>query len=101
MDDSMRPTGPTEEDKNFIADTGSSSQDMQDLVDGYQAMMDKYNEAVVAAGGFTWMLARGPTPNIFNVSTEQCINELTSWCVLMRTRSTCALVQMPTLSITR
>jgi hypothetical protein len=36
LDDSMTPNGPTEEDKNYIADTGASPDDMAAQVDAYQ-----------------------------------------------------------------
>ncbi len=36
LDDSMTPNGPTEEDGNYIADTGASTQDMSDQVNAYR-----------------------------------------------------------------
>ncbi len=36
LDDSMTIHGPTEEDGNYIADTGASTQDMIDQVNAYQ-----------------------------------------------------------------
>jgi hypothetical protein len=51
MDDSMTLNGPTEEDPNYIADTGFSAAEMQDQVDAYRATIAQFNEAVHAAGG--------------------------------------------------
>jgi hypothetical protein len=56
MDDSMTLNGPTEEDSNYIADTGASPEDMQAQVDAYRTTIVQFNEAVYAAGGFTWMM---------------------------------------------
>lgn len=61
---SMQLNGPTEEDSNYIADTGFSAQEMQDQVDAYRNTITQFNEAVYAAGAFTWMMmasrARAP-----------------------------------------
>jgi len=56
MDDSMTLNGPTEEDSNYIADTGASPADMQAQVDAYRTTITAFNQAVHAAGGFTWMM---------------------------------------------
>ena len=56
MDDSMTPNGPTEEDSNYIADTGASVDDMTAQVAAYRESIVAFNEAVWAAGGFTWMM---------------------------------------------
>ena len=49
----MTLNGPTEEDPNYIADTGASPQDMQDQVAAYRSVITAFNEAVYAEGGFT------------------------------------------------
>lgn len=56
MDDSMTPDGPTEEDPNYIADTGASPADMAAQVAAYRTTITQFNEAVWAQGGFTWMM---------------------------------------------
>ena len=66
MDDSMQMTGPTEEDTHFINDTGSSEQDMKDMVDAYQSTQLKYDLKLVSMGGWNWMLTRGEIPKIRN-----------------------------------
>eukprot|EP00054_Salpingoeca_dolichothecata_P036770 m.8584 g.8584 ORF g.8584 m.8584 type:complete len:581 (+) comp7015_c0_seq1:40-1782(+) len=80
MDDSMRITGPTEEDKHFINDTGSSPQVMQELVDAYQDSMKKFHQKLVGMGGWTWQLTHGKGPEIRNTSTDVCVKGLRSWC---------------------
>ena len=52
----MTNNGPTEEDPNYIADTGFSAAEMQDQVDAYRGTIAQFNEAVHDAGGFTWMM---------------------------------------------
>ena len=52
----MTLNGPTEEDSNYIADTGASAADMQAQVDAYRATIVQFNEAVQKAGIFTWMM---------------------------------------------
>jgi hypothetical protein len=56
MDDSMTPNGPTEEDSNYIADTGFSPSEMQDQVDAYRTTISQFDSAVYDAGAFTWMM---------------------------------------------
>lgn len=86
MDDSMQPTGPTEEDPNYIADTGATPQQMQDQVDAYRTTITQFNEAVYAAGGFTWMMmdwggARLNTGINNTTDTATCKTILASSCV--------------------
>lgn len=59
LDDSMTPNGPTEEDKNYIADTGASQQDMQEQVAAYQESMNQLIRTVIPLGGFFWQLMDG------------------------------------------
>lgn len=56
MDDSMTLNGPTEEDPNYIADTGFTPAQMQDQVAAYRTTIAQFDVAVKAAGGFTWMM---------------------------------------------
>lgn len=56
LDDSMKITGPTEEDKNYIADTGASPAEMQAQVDAYQDTIQKLREKLIPLGGFYWQL---------------------------------------------
>jgi len=59
LDDSMTLNGPTEEDKNYIADTGASPQDMQDQVNAYRESMNQLISTVIPMGGFFWQLMDG------------------------------------------
>ena len=49
----MTINGPTEEDSNYIADTGASPADMQAQVDAYRATITQFNNAVWQNKGFT------------------------------------------------
>jgi hypothetical protein len=53
MDDSMTPNGPTEEDPNYIADTGFTPDEMAAQVSAYRETIGQFNSATWAAGGFT------------------------------------------------
>jgi hypothetical protein len=59
LDDSMTMSGPTEEDGNYIADTGASQQDMADQVAAYQESMAALVRATIANGGYYWQLMDG------------------------------------------
>ena len=52
----MTMNGPTEEDPNYIADTGFSTAEMQAQVDAYHETITAFNEAVWNAHAFTWMM---------------------------------------------
>ncbi len=52
----MTLNGPTEEDSNYIADTGATPAEMTDQVAAYRETIAEFNVAVHAAGGFTWMM---------------------------------------------
>lgn len=83
LDDSMQITGPTEEDKHFINDTGSSPQDMQDMVDAYNANIAALKEATVKNGGFYWQMIRGRGPQVKDMRPSQsatCASTLRSYC---------------------
>jgi len=51
LDDSMTPQGPTEEDKNYIADTGASPAEIASQVAAYQESMLALKRKVVPMGG--------------------------------------------------
>ena len=65
LDDSMQMIGPTEEDRNYIADTCGSNtsqaciDDMKSQVDAYQASVLALKKKVVPMGGFWWQLLGG------------------------------------------
>jgi len=86
LDDSMEMNGPTEEDPNYISDTGASTQDMQDQVDAYQASMVELIETVIPLGGFYWQLMDGGGARLNSginttVDPTTCTNYLRSVCV--------------------
>merc|ERR1719223_1299037 len=95
LDDSMKINGPTEENKFFVSDTGSTLQDMQDHVAAYRTNMGKLAQTVVEAGGFWWQLVKGRSPGISrwggnsgghhgprNVTADQCASTLReNWCM--------------------
>ena len=72
LDDSMQLVGPTEEDKNYIADTCGDAaspeceKELQSQVDAYQASKLALIEKVIPLGGFWWQLLgnnHAVTPN--------------------------------------
>eukprot|EP01046_Picozoa_sp_COSAG06_P019467 COSAG06_NODE_1390_length_9607_cov_16.483172_5_plen_468_part_00 len=111
MDDRITMQGMSEEGAraNFTQDTGLSATQMTELVAAYKATMARFNAAVVAEGGFTWMLMKGKVPRVrptFNrhtgknvtVNTSACIEILRESCVphpLAWREATLYLIQMP------
>lgn len=89
LDDSMRIDGPSEEDKHFVNDTGSTPEDMQAHVDAFKKNVEKLTEKVVSMGGWYMQLFRGRGPQVLNitgrhphnVTTAQCIKTLRQYCV--------------------
>ena len=82
LDDSMRTSGPTEEDKNYIADTGASAGDMQAQTDAYQASMAELKKVVVGMGGFWWQLMDGGgMKGLAAMDEAACKADLRSRCV--------------------
>lgn len=88
LDDSMKPGGPTEEDKNYIADTGASPEDMKEQVAAYQESILELKRKVVPMGGFWWQLMDGggavlnpgrKTPT--HITPAQCNTFLRERCV--------------------
>eukprot|EP00040_Diaphanoeca_grandis_P027318 m.155154 g.155154 ORF g.155154 m.155154 type:complete len:642 (-) comp30927_c0_seq1:241-2166(-) len=86
LDDSMTPNGPTEEDKNYIADTGASPEDMAAQVAAYRESVLALKEKVIPMGGFWWQLmdtggmklnGQSESP----VSPDECKTTLKSLCV--------------------
>jgi hypothetical protein len=59
LDDTMLLAGPTEENPNFVADTGSTPSDMQAHARAYERNMYRLSQAVVPVGGFFWQLGKG------------------------------------------
>ena len=55
----MTLNGPTEEDPNYVADTGAGPADMQAQVDAYRESMVALTNATIALGGFYWQLMDG------------------------------------------
>jgi len=85
LDDSMTPHGPTEEDSNYIADTGASPASMAAQVDAYHESMNQLISTVIPLGGFYWQLmdTGGAKLNKNNVTanTTVCTSVLRSACV--------------------
>lgn len=79
----MKITGPTEEDKHFIEDTGSTPQYMQDMVTAYDNAIDALRAKVVPMGGWWWQLIRGRGPQVKEMGVDQaaqCATSLRSYC---------------------
>lgn len=86
LDDSMTMNGPTEEDKNYIADTGANVSNIQSQVDAYQASMQELIRTVIPLGGFFWQLMDGGGARLntgINNTTDPatCVNYLRTVCV--------------------
>ena len=56
MDDVWGSRGPSEEDKNSMADCGLGSADIAALVSGYHANMDAAKARILGDGGFNWQM---------------------------------------------
>lgn len=87
LDDSMRSKGPTEEDRNYIADTGASPQEMKDQVAAYEASMLALKKKVVPMGGYWWQLMDTGNTKVAakvkgkRVTPAQCKAALGNMCV--------------------
>ena len=92
LDDSMKSSGPTEEDSHFQLDTNLSNETMTELVTAYEVSMARLEREVVKKGGFTWQMMKGNGPQVRNtskhgshpaknVSTATCLKTLRKWCV--------------------
>jgi hypothetical protein len=86
LDDSMTPKGPTEEDPNYIADTGADAASMQAQVAAYQESMQQLIKTVIPMGGFFWQLMDGGGAQLntglnTTMDTAACTSYLTSTCV--------------------
>ena len=86
LDDSMTPNGPTEEDPNYISDTGASQADMASQVAAYQESMQALIERVIPLGGFFWQLMDGGGAKLntglnTTLDTADCLAHLRSICV--------------------
>eukprot|EP01045_Picozoa_sp_COSAG04_P024850 COSAG04_NODE_3167_length_3098_cov_1.404468_3_plen_336_part_00 len=92
LDDRMSLGGPSEEDSHFIADTGSTPEEMREHTAAYQANMLRLEHALVDSGGF-WHQGMMEGPKIRpveancyrdcqNVTPAQCAATLReTWCV--------------------
>ena len=79
----MTLTGPTEMDKNFVADTGLTPEQMQAQVSAYHSNMGRVHEAALEAGGYTWFMitGRGPGVRKFGPSdSAKCAAQLRPYC---------------------
>ena len=83
LDDSMRLTGPTEEDRNYIADTGASASDMAEQVAAYRNTMTALVKKVLPMGGYWWQLMDGGGNKLAgkNQTAAQCASTLRAVCV--------------------
>jgi len=89
LDDSMTPHGPTEEDGNYMADTGADAADMKTQVQAYRMSMTALVKKVLPMGGYWWQLmdsggaklAGPPSRRHVPPSPNQCKSMLRSLCV--------------------
>jgi len=91
LDDSMSLAGPSEEDRNYIADTGASPEEMEEQTAAYQESMYALAKKVIPLGGFWWQLMDGSgmklnpahprSGGVTPVSPEQCKATLRGLCV--------------------
>jgi hypothetical protein len=77
LDDSMRTTGPSEEDKHYIADTCGSNtsqaciDDMRSQFDAYEVSVLALKEKVIPMGGFWWQLLGEGTSLTWNPNVNR------------------------------
>ena len=71
LDDTMLLAGPTEENHNFVADTGSTPKDMQEHARAYERNMYRLSQAVVPVGGFFWQLGKGWGPELTKAAVHR------------------------------
>jgi hypothetical protein len=69
LDDSMTSRGPSEEDHNYIVDTGAKPSEIAAQVGAYQASMLALKEKVLSLGGF-WMQLMGGKGHGFRVAPD-------------------------------
>eukprot|EP00039_Didymoeca_costata_P011009 m.150873 g.150873 ORF g.150873 m.150873 type:complete len:528 (-) comp15030_c0_seq17:134-1717(-) len=99
MDDGMSVNGMSEGDPppDWIEDTGSTPEEVQDHQDSFRENVARLQEAVVAHGGFYYQMIQGTGPGVRsipvrekanchkppprNVTTTKCLQTLrTEWC---------------------
>ena len=73
LDDSMTSRGPSEEDHNYIADTGANASDIAAQVGAYQASMLALREKVLSLGGFWMQLMGGPSGGFRLAPSAKCL----------------------------
>lgn len=71
LDDSMTLGGPTEEDKNYIADTGADTEEIAEQVAAYQESVYQLKKKVVPMGGACVCVG--------NTLAATCCHLLSSW----------------------
>jgi hypothetical protein len=78
----MTPTGPTEEDRHYMADTGADAADMKTQVDAYRATMTALVKKVLPMGGFWWQLMDNTGNRLagHNATVAQCKQVLADVC---------------------
>ena len=79
----MRMGGPTEEDRNYIADTGATTEDMVAQVAAYKQSMYELTKKVIPMGGFWWQLmdTSGVKLAKRGLSAASCRSTLKTLCV--------------------
>ena len=83
LDDSMTPHGPTEEDRNYMADCGVDAADMKTQVAAYKTSMTALVKKVIPMGGYWWQLMDGGGNKLAAKKTTpaQCKTILSAACV--------------------
>lgn len=68
LDDSMKMSGPTEENPYFQADAGFSNDTMRELVQAYEQSMGELHREIAERGGWAWQMTKGRGPQVRNIS---------------------------------
>ena len=84
LDDAMTLNGPTEEDSNFVSDTGLSGAEMAEHVAAFTKNMNALYAKLVPMGGWSYQLMQQYSgPHVLarlNKTTEECVAALEEWC---------------------
>ena len=84
LDDSMTPHGPTEEDRNYMADTSADAADMKTQVAAYKTSMTALVKKVLPMGGYWWQLMDAAGIKLAHsrspVTPAQCKSVLAGMC---------------------
>lgn len=81
LDDAMTPSGPTELDPNFLADTGLTTESAAAAAVAWNKTMTRMFNKLVAMGGFAWQLADEHWHLVRKTSPDECAATLREWCV--------------------